>query len=66
MIALGSLELRHLPTIEAGPPQPMIEQSRMVSNVFPGLKLCPKEEGDLISLRILLYQVGPLGNILAL
>jgi hypothetical protein len=48
MIALGSLELRHLPTIEAGPPQPMIEQSRMVSNVFPGLKLCPKEESDTI------------------
>jgi hypothetical protein len=45
-MALGSPELRHLPVIEDELSQPMTEQNRMTSNIFPDLKLYPKEECD--------------------
>ena len=52
-MALGSPELRHLPAIEDELSQPMTEQSRMTSNIFPDLKLYPKEEGDNADLTLL-------------
>jgi len=51
IMALGSPELRHLPAIEDELSQPMTEQSRMTSNIFPDLKLYPKEEGDTLTSR---------------
>ena len=50
-MALGSPELRHLPAIEDELSQPMTEQSRMTSNIFPDLKLYPKEEGATLTSR---------------